>query len=133
LGERTVLRGCLLDSRADTTTADSKGVIYILDVSQDVAQKPGTPARPKGNDTSAAALAKTRYALSKERADVPVDFARHVGHRVALTGRVFERLQTGKANSGKPTASNTGIKPLPGAPLRMFQVSALKMIAAKCP
>ncbi len=124
----TVLRGCLLQSRADTSTPVSKGVIYTLDVTDaaDKAQKPSTPA------AGAATVAKTRYALSTQSPDGAVALAKHVGHHVEVTGQVLERLQTVSPSSSKP-ASETVAKPLPGAAQRMFQVSALKMIAAKCP
>jgi hypothetical protein len=128
-----VLSGCLIQSRADTTTADPKGVIYTLDVAETEPEKPAAPATSaSGTAARAAAVAKTRYALSTEEA---VDFAKHVGHHVELTGRVLERLQTGKApsNTGKPPAAVATPKPLPGAAHRMFQVATLKMIAAKCP
>jgi hypothetical protein len=125
----TVLRGCLLKSRADTSAAHSKGVIYTLDVTDaaDKAQKPSTPA------AGAATVARTRYALSTQSSEGAVALAKHVGHHVELTGQVLERLQTVSPSSSKPASETVAAKPLPGAAQRMFQVSALKMIAAKCP
>jgi hypothetical protein len=124
----TVLRGCLLESRADTSTADSKGIIYTLDVPEaaDKAQKASAPA------ASAGTVAKTRYALSTEGPEGSIAFAKHVGHHVELKGQVLERLQT-VSPSSKPASEPVAAKPLPGAAQRMFQVSALKMIAVKCP
>ena len=121
----TVLSGCLRESRADTTTADPKGMIYTLDVADTsgaTTAAPGSSARP-------ATVAKTRYALS---ADASVDFAKHVGHHVQLTGRV--QAVKGAGPSGNQSASApAGAKPLPGAAQQMLQVTALKMIAATCP
>ena len=127
----TVLSGCLLQSRADTTTADAKGVIYTLDVAEGATQRPGTPVMSSGGAAArSAAVAKTRYALSTEAA---VDFARHVGHHVELTGQVLERLHTVNPSASQPSATVATPKPLPGAAHRMFQVATLKMIAPKCP
>lgn len=134
--EATVLSGCLLDSRADTTTADRKGLIYTLDVAETTGAaeaptiapaKPGSPA--KRSAARSAAVAKTRYALSTFGAQ-KVDLSTHVGHHVELTGRLMSTEQS--SVSAKP-AQAVGAKPLPGAAHRMFQVSALKMIAAECP
>ncbi len=130
----TVLSGCLLDSRADTTTADAKGVIYTLDVADTAGAAeaasiaPAKPASPAtGSAARSAAVAKTRYALSTEGAQ-KVDLSKHVGHHVELSGRL---LTTDQGNaSAKPAPA---AKPLPGAAHRMFHVSALKMIAPKCP
>lgn len=133
--EPTVLNGCLLDSRADTTTADAKGVIYTLDVAETTGAaeaatiapaKPGSPA--KGSAARSAAVAKTRYALSTFGAQ-KVDLSTHVGHHVELTGRLMSTEQSSASANPSPAAA----KPLPGAAHRMFQVSALKMISAKCP
>jgi hypothetical protein len=128
----TVLSGCLLDSRADTTTADSKGVIYTLDVAETSGADAPTiaPTKPEapaaGSAARSAAVAKTRYALSTEGAQ-KVDLSKHVGHHVELTGRLLTTAQAGVS------AKTTPGKPLPGAAHRMFQVSALKMVSAKCP
>jgi hypothetical protein len=127
----TVLSGCLLQSRADTTTADAKGIIYTLDVAESAAERPETPAMSSSKAAArSTAVAKTRYALSTEAA---IDFARHVGHHVELTGQVLERLHTVKPSAGQPAATVATLKPLPGAADRMFQVATLKMISGKCP
>ena len=120
----TVLSGCLRDARADTTNADPKGVIYTLEAAASTSST--TPA-PISGAAQAAAVAKTRYALS---VDGSVDLSKHVGHHVQLTGKLLSEQRTSQnASAPAPTAA----KPLPGAAHRTFQVTGLKMIAAKCP
>ena len=122
-GATQALSGCLQSSRADTTTADPKGVIYTLDVAESPAA-PATGATAGSSSARAAAVAKTRYSLS---ADPSMDLSKHVGHHVQLTGRLQPPPGKDQASTG------AGAKPLPGAAHRMFQVTGLKMIAAKCP
>lgn len=112
----TVLSGCLRQERADTTTANEKGVIYILDVASGEKAAPAPPA--KGNE---AAVATTRYSLSFEES---VDLSKHVNHHVEVSGKALPRA----AERASPAA-----KPLPGAAREMFHVSSLKMVAPKCP
>jgi hypothetical protein len=128
---KTELSGCLQSSRADTTNADPKGIIYTLDVAE--AASTTTPAASTTGTSAqsgaarAAAVAKTRYSLTPEAS---VDLTKHVGHHVQLTGVLLPPAAGGSAATA--TAA-TGAKPLPGAAHRMFRVTGLKMIAAKCP
>jgi hypothetical protein len=113
---QSVLNGCLRQERADTTTANEKGVIYILDVASG-----DTPATTPPPQSSKADVARTRYSLSFEQS---VDLSKHVNHHVEVTGKPLPR----SPESAPPTG-----KPLPGAAREMFHVSSLKMLAAKCP
>jgi hypothetical protein len=112
----TVLSGCLRESRADTTTANKKGVIYTLEAGT---QKLPTSPAPEG---SGPVKINGRYALSFEES---VDLSKHVNHQVEVRGRILPR-PTPDAGAG------TTAKPLPGAAEHMFHVTALKMISANC-
>ena len=111
----TVLSGCLRESRADTTTANPKGVIYTLEAT---AQKLPTSPAPEG---SGPIKVDDRYALSFEPA---VDLSKHVNHQVEVRGRMLPIDPPGKPD--------TLAKPLPGAADKMFHVTELKMISATC-
>jgi hypothetical protein len=111
----TILVGCLRESRADTATANTKGVIYTLEA--DTQKLPTSPA-PEG---SGPIKVDGRYALSFEDS---VDLSKHVNHKVEVWGRLLPR----------PTRdAQTAAKPLPGAAEQMFHVTTLKMVAATCP
>ena len=111
----TVLSGCLRQSRADTTTANQKGVIYTLEAT---AQKLPTSPAPEG---SGPIKIDDRYALSF---DASVDLSKHVNHRVEVRGRLLP-IEAGNKSPAAP-------KPLPGAAEKMFHVTELKMISATC-
>ena len=112
----TVLTGCLRQSRADTTTANAKGVIYTLEAR---AQKlPSSPA-PEG---SGPIKVDGRYALSFEDS---VDLSKLANHLVEVRGRAIPRAPESKGTSA-------AAKPLPGAAEQMFHVTAVKMLAPRC-
>lgn len=113
----TVLSGCLRQSRADTTTANEKGVIYTLEAET---QKLPTSPPPEG---SGPVTTTGRYALSFEES---VDLSKHVNHHVEVRGRMLPKSDTG------PSSGSAASKPLPGAAQQMFHVTALKMISPKC-
>lgn len=125
-GESKVVSGCLIQSRADTTTASRDGFIYTLDV---VEPNEKSPTDVEGAAARAAAVSKTRYALSFEDA---IDAAKHAGHHVQVTGRVLPRPAADKTMKGSDVSA-AAAKPLPGTAHQMLHVTALKMIAAKCP
>lgn len=116
--EGTVLRGCLRQGRADTTTANAKGIIYTLEVTS---EKLPTSPPPEGSGPAKAAV--IRYALSFDKS---VDLSKHVNHRVEVKGRTMPR--PGNTAAGGATDA----KPLPGAAEQMFDVAAVTMLAAKC-
>ena len=114
----TVLSGCLRETRADTTTANTEGVIYTLEA--EVQKLPTSPA-PEG---SGPIKREGRYALSFEKS---VDLSKHVNHQVEVRGRMLPRPAMERADeTGKAP------KPLPGAAEQMFHVTTLKMISATC-
>ena len=116
----TVLTGCLRQSRADTTTANAKGVIYTLEAR---AQKLPTSPAPEG---SGPIKADGRYALSFEES---VDLSKLVNHQVEVRGH---RLPRGASDAKGAAASAAAAKPLPGAADQMFHVTAVKMLAPRC-
>jgi hypothetical protein len=109
-----VLTGCLQSGPGDTTAGDSKGRIYTLSVAS--AASP-TAATPPSEKTSAAS--PEIYTLMAAEA---LGLAKHVGHQVQLTGR----LQTPAPQKDAAATAK------PGGAHRTFEVSSLKMIAAKC-
>jgi hypothetical protein len=116
------LTGCIRSMRADTTAADTKGNIYTLEV-MDTPSRGATEVGAPAPGTSG----PITYALS---APDSVGLGKHVGHQVQLTGTLKAPAATQAPASGPPTTSAPGAKP--GTPHRTFEVSALKMIAAKC-
>lgn len=117
------LMGCVRSTRADTTAADPKGNIYTLEVMD-------TPS-PGSTEVGAPAPGTSgpiTYALS---APDSVGLGKHVGHQVQLTGKLKPPSATEPPAGGTPTTAAPGAKP--GHMSRTFEVSALKMISAKCP
>lgn len=112
----TLLTGCLRQSRADTTTANQKGMIYTLEAHS---QKLPTSPAPEG---SGPIKMDGRYALSFETS---VDLSKHVNHQVEVRGRLLPRPAISQN-------AKEGAKPLPGAAEQMFHVTELKMISATC-
>ena len=115
----TLLTGCVRQTRADTTTADAKGMIYTLEAQTE--KLPTSPA-PEG---SGPLKVDGRYALSFDQS---VDLSKHVNHYVEVRGRRMPTAATDNA-----AKAPTPPKPLPGAAKQMFHVTAVKMISAKCP
>ncbi len=123
----TMLTGCLRSSRADTSTADSKGNVFTLEVTEAGATKP-SPSPEAGAPSRPMAASKTTYTLSAAES---LGLAKHVNHEVQVTGS----MQGASTMAGRPQSSTPaeGAKPMPGGGHRTFQVSALKMISANCP
>ena len=108
--DETVLRGCLREARADTSAANTKGIIYTLEIIE--ATLPTSPA-PEGSSPIRPSV--TRYALSFDKS---VDVSTHVDHRVEVKGR--------ERHMAAPD------KPLPGAAEHLFDVSTVTMISPNC-
>ena len=117
------LMGCVRSTRADTTPADSKGNIYTLEV-MDTPSRGGTEVGAPAPGTSG----PITYALS---APDSVGLGKHVGHQVQLTGILKPPSATQPPTGATPPTAAPGAKP--GHMSRTFEVSALKMISAKCP
>lgn len=116
-----ILSGCLRSSAADTAVAGPSGRLYTLEVV--------TPPRP-GTDTPgspAAAPSKTTYSLA---APESLALSKHADHEVQLTGRLQAPAPTASPAGG---AVGSTPKPPAGGGHRTFEVSALKMLSAKCP
>lgn len=113
-----VLTGCLREGRADTATANVKGVIYTLEARREIL--PTSPA-PEG---SGPVEASGRYALSFAES---VDLSKHVDHQVEVRGHVVPRPATQPSAAQAPAP-----KPLPGAAQQMFHVTEIKMLSATC-
>ena len=117
-----VLTGCLRSSAADTAVAGPSGRIFTLEVMEQ--PRPGTDAVAGG---APAQPTKTTYSLS---APESLALAKHADHEVQLTGR----LQAPAAAPSRPGAPpRDTAKPAAGGGHRTFEVSALKMLGAKCP
>jgi hypothetical protein len=117
------LMGCLRSTRADTTTADTKGNLYTLEV-MDTPSTGSTEVGAPAPGTSG----PITYALS---APDSVGLGKHVGHQVQVSGKLKPPNATEPPAAGTPTTAAPGAKP--GHISRTFEVSALKMISAKCP
>ena len=115
----TVLTGCLRSSGADTAIAGPSGRLYTLEVVE-------PPAKPGATSTGSTppVASKTTYSLSAAES---VGLAKHVDHEVQLTGR----LQAPSTDASS-TATSSASQSKPGGAHRTFQVTALKMVAAKC-
>lgn len=116
----TVLTGCLRSSGADTAIAGPDGRLYTLEVIE-------PPAKPAAATTSGAtppAASTTTYSLAAAES---VGLAKHVDHEVQLTGRLQAPSSTAPPAGGKAAS-----EPKPGGAHNTFNVTALKMIAAKC-
>ena len=114
----TLLTGCLRSSGADTAVAGPSGRIYTLEVSET------PPVSGTTTGTTPPVASKTTYSLSAAES---VGLAKHVDHEVQLTGR----LQTPTAPAASSGASPAA-QPKAGGAHRTFEVTALKMVAAKC-
>ena len=114
----TILTGCLRSSGADTAVAGPSGRLYTLEVTE----VPPPPSASAG--TTPPVASKTTYSLAAAES---VGLAKHADHEVQLTGR----LQA-PAAAPSSTAKNPATQPKPGGAHRTFEVTALKMIAAKC-
>jgi hypothetical protein len=114
------LTGCIRSMRADTTAADEKGNIYTLEV-MDTPSAGATEVGAPAPGTSG----PITYTLS---APDSVGVGKHVGHQVQLTGTLKPPAASAPV---APTTAAPGAKP--GSMHRTFEVSALKMISAKCP
>jgi hypothetical protein len=114
------LTGCIRSMRADTTAADAKGNIYTLEV-MDTASAGATEVGAPAPGTSG----PITYTLS---APDSVGVGKHVGHQVQLTGTLKPPAASAPT---APTTAAPGAKP--GSMHRTFEVTALKMISAKCP
>jgi hypothetical protein len=126
--------GCLRTMRADTSVADPKGQIYTIEV----VKEGGAASDERGTPVPGTAAPLT-YTLNAAES---VGLAKHVGHYVQLTGRVRPvAATTGAAASGttgtaKPATGAATTSAAPGAKpgaAQTFDVTGLKMIAAKCP
>ena len=115
-----MLTGCLRSSGADTAIAGPTGRLYTLEVME----APATPAPGATTSSAPSVTSKTTYSLS---APESVGLAKHADHEVQLTGR----LQAPAAPPAKQ-ASPSESPSKPGGAHRTFEVTALKMIAAKC-
>lgn len=115
----TLLTGCLVSSGADTAVAGPSGRLYTLEVLE-------TPAQPSSSaaGTPPPVASKTTYSLS---APESLNLAKHDGHEVQLTGS----LQA-PSPQATPGAAGAATPSKPGGAHRTFNVTALKMIAAKC-
>lgn len=119
--DNQTLTGCIRSTRADTTAADAKGNIYTLEVT-DTPSRGSTEVGAPAPGTSG----PITYALAVPDA---IGVAKHVGHQVQLTGTL--KPPSAAAGGGTPTTAAPGAKP--GHMHRTFEVTALKMISAKCP
>jgi hypothetical protein len=116
----TVLTGCLRSSGADTAVAGPDGRLYTLEVTE-------APAKPDATTTTGTTppvASKTSYSLA---APASVGLAKHDGHEVQLTGSL--QAPSTPATTSSPAGTPA---PKPGGAHRTFNVTALKMIAAKC-
>ena len=118
--DHQTLTGCIRSMRADTTAADAKGNIYTLEV-MDTPSAGATEVGAPAPGTSG----PITYTLS---APDSAGIGKHVGHQVQLTGTLKPPAARAPAT---PTTAAPGATP--GSMHRTFEVSALKMIAAKCP
>jgi hypothetical protein len=116
----TVLTGCLKSSGADTAVAGPSGRIYTLEVTE------LPPAKPATAESTPPGASTTTYSLSAAES---IGLDKHVDHKVELTGT----LQAPSTTAAAASATQPASPPKPGGGHRTFQVSALKMVAAKCP
>jgi hypothetical protein len=114
----TLLTGCLVSSGADTAVAGPSGRLYTLEV----LEAPSQPS-PSATGTTPPVASKTTYSLS---APESLNLAKHDGHEVQLTGSLQAPAPQATPGTGGATTSK------PGGAHRTFNVTALKMVAAKC-
>lgn len=128
--EMTVL-GCLRG--ATNPTMEMKGTIYTLELIEKSTPPPGATGSTAGaREQEAAPKTASRYTLV---ASESVGLAKHVNHRVELTGRLKAAPAPSSASTperaqgqGKPPQP-----PPPGGAHNTFEVSALKMVSPSCP
>ena len=130
----TMLTGCLRSNRADQGAADSKGVVFTLEVTEATGARPapseaGAPSPPTG-------ASKTTYTLQGPES---LGLAKHVNHEVQLTGRMQAPSSTMPATERPQSTPPPAPSPSPGAKTaagggggRTFEVAALKMVSANC-
>ena len=135
----TMLTGCLRSSHADQGAADSKGVVFTLEVTEATGTRPA-PSLEAGAPPPPAAASKTTYTLNGPES---LGLAKHVNHEVQLTGRMqassatmrsTERPQSTPPATQTPSPTTGGAKPVAGGGggHRTFEVAALKMVSANC-
>jgi hypothetical protein len=114
----TILTGCLRSSGADTAVAGPSGRLYTLEVVE-----PVTKPAPTTTGSTPPVATTTTYSLA---APESVGLAKHDGHQVQLTGRL-QAPSTAASQAGA-----TAPPPKPGGAHNTFNVTALKMVSAKC-
>jgi hypothetical protein len=134
------LTGCL------QKTADGFALANVMADSKSPSGSSGAaaPTGTTGAATPGAASSATSGATSTWNLRGGSDLEKHVGHRIAVTGKAAAAMSgaattTGAAGAAGATTTDPASRPAAGAAgssassARTFEVASVKMIAATCP
>jgi hypothetical protein len=129
-GKPTTIIGCLRSTpNPDPAGTAGKSPVYTMDViPAPMPPRPETSSMPKPGSVADAVKATT-YTLT---APESVGLAKHVGHRVEVTGQLQDTGTKAKESPGTRGGTPDAMAPKPGGAHNTFEVTALKMVSAQC-